>query len=88
MEDIFKDVVNTFLFPSNTQKPTGALQLAVDEYEEDDYYLWCADLPGVKRDQLKVREKRLSRSQAARYRCSNRIDCSKVYSRKASSQLS
>lgn len=53
LEDIFRGVVDSFFSPS-VQKPRESLQLAVDEYEEDDYYLWCADLPGVKRENLKV----------------------------------
>lgn len=58
LEDIFRGVVGTFFeeFSPSVQKPRDMLQLAVDEYEEDDYYLWCADLPGVKRENLKVGE--------------------------------
>ncbi|KAK9830871.1 hypothetical protein WJX74_010987 [Apatococcus lobatus] len=52
--NILKDVVKTLSFPGNVQKPTEALQLAVDEYEEGQYYTWCADIPGVEQDQLKV----------------------------------
>lgn len=53
LEEIFTGLVDTWL-PGSNVKEKAETRLAVDVFEEENYYAFYADIPGVRRDQLKV----------------------------------